>query len=41
MNGTQQGVVCSPTLNSIQKLTQAQYNALSSKDANTIYIIVG
>ena len=41
MNGTQQGVVCSPNLNSIQKLTQAQYNALSSKDANTIYVIVG
>lgn len=41
MNGTQQGVVCSPNLNSIQKLTQAQYDALSSKDANTIYIIVG
>lgn len=41
MNGTQQGVVCSPILTSIQKLTQAQYNALSSKDADTIYIIVG
>lgn len=41
MNGTQQGVVCSPTLTSIQKLTQAQYNALSSKDADTIYVIVG
>ena len=41
MNGTQQGVVCSPTLTSIQKLTQAQYNALSSKDADTIYVIIG
>ena len=25
----------------IKKLTQAQYNALSSKDASTIYLIVG
>ena len=41
MNGTQQGVVCSPNLHSIQKLTQAQYDALSSKDAYTIYVIVG
>ena len=41
INNTQQGVVCSPTLTSIQKLTQAQYDALSSKDAYTIYVIVG
>lgn len=41
MNGTQQGVVCSPTLTSIQKLTQAQYDAISSKDADTIYVIIG
>ena len=41
INNTQQGVVCSPTLTSIQKLTQAQYNALSSKDADTIYVIIG
>lgn len=40
-NNTLESVVTSPSLESIKKLTQAQYNALSSKDADTIYIIVG
>ncbi|WP_424540300.1 phage upper tail fiber protein [Sinorhizobium medicae] len=33
--------VGSPAVSTIVKLTQAQYNALGTKDANTLYIIVG
>lgn len=35
------GAVASSTVATITKLTQAQYNALTTKDSNTLYIIVG
>ncbi|RVP95734.1 phage upper tail fiber protein [Sinorhizobium meliloti] len=33
--------VGSTSVSTIVKLTQAQYNALGTKDANTLYIIIG
>lgn len=36
-----QQVVASLDIRDIVKLTQAEYDALGSKDANTLYVIVG
>lgn len=33
--------ISSTSITTVTKLTQAQYNALSSKDSNTMYVIVG
>lgn len=38
---TLQGVANSTDIKSIVVLTQASYNALGSKDANTLYLING
>lgn len=35
------GLVASASITTIVKLTQAQFDALSTKDANTFYAIVG
>ncbi len=40
-NGNGEMAVFSPAINTIVKLTQAQYNALSSKSGTTLYLIVG
>jgi hypothetical protein len=40
-NGNGEMAVFSPAITTIVKLTQAQYNALSSKSDTTFYVIVG
>lgn len=35
------GNVSSTTITKIEKVTQAQYNNITTKDPNTLYVIVG